>query len=483
VIALPCHTISEPKISMMLYKFCFIILFVPTILLAQNPNPSPELDDYILAEMDYENLPGMSTLIVKGGEIVWVESYGMADIENNVPVTDYTAFLMASVSKLFMATAFMQLEEDGLIDLDEDINIYLPFDVFNPNYPNISITSRMLMTHTSSIADDWSSMDTHYTIGDPTITLGDYMEMYFSTSGVDYDAQNNFNNDLPGTDFDYSNMAADLAGYLVEVVSEELFSEYSNTHVFDALCMDNTSWYLSDFDTLNVARPYDWQGGQFNPYAHYGFPGYTSGLLRSNVLDIANFMIAYLQNGLFNNNQLLSEASIDEMLTFQVPDIDDRQGINWYTEEIYLSGGGVVDLWGHNGGEGGSTTELYINPDNQIGIVVLSNGEGELLYVVDELYDYALSLTTTGVGNPSCEDVSIGEPFINNPAIQVSPNPATNTFSIESEKGGLVTLYSILGKQILKQEVSSVAEIDVSELARGNYFIQLDNSRIKLVLQ
>ena len=468
---------------MMLYKFCFIILFVPTILLAQNPNPSPELDDYILAEMDYENLPGMSTLIVKGGEIVWVESYGMADIENDVPVSDNTAFLMASVSKLFMATAFMQLEEDGLIDLDEDINTYLPFDVFNPNYPNISITSRMLMTHTSSIADDWSSMDTHYTIGDPTITLGDYMEMYFSTSGVDYDAQNNFNNDLPGTDFDYSNMAADLAGYLVEVVSEELFSEYSNTHVFDELCMDNTSWYLSDFDTLNVARPYDWQGSQFDPYPHFGFPGYTSGLLRSNVLDLANFMIAYLQNGLFNNNQLLSEASINEMLTFQVPDIDDTQGINWYTEEIYLSGGGVVDLWGHNGGEGGSTTELYINPDNQIGIVVLSNGEGELLYVVDELYDYALSLTTSGVGNPSCEDVSIGASFINNPPIQVSPNPATNTLSIESEKGGLVTLYSILGKQILKQEVSSVAEIDVSELARGNYFIQLDNSRIKLVLQ
>ena len=317
---------------MILKKIGFLLLFVPTVLLAQNPNPSPELDAYILDEMDYENLPGMSTLIVKGGEIVWVESYGMADIENDVPVSDNTAFLTASVSKLFMATAFMQLEEDGLIDLDEDINTYLPFDVFNPNYPNISITSKMLMTHTSSIADDWSSMDTHYTIGDPTITLGDYMEMYFSTSGVDYDAQNNFNNDLPGTDFDYSNMAADLAGYLVEVVSEELFNEYSNTHVFDALCMDNTSWYLSDFDTLNVARPYDWQGGQFNPYAHYGFPGYTSGLLRSNVLDLANFMIAYLQNGWFNNNQLLSEASVDEMLTFQVPDIDDAQGLNWYTE-------------------------------------------------------------------------------------------------------------------------------------------------------
>jgi len=468
---------------MILKKWSLILLFVPTILLAQNPNPSPELDEYILDEMDYENLPGMSTLIVKGGEIVWVESYGMADIENNIPVSDNTAFLMASVSKLFTGTAIMQLYENGQIDLDEDINNYLPFNVSNPNFPDNIITFRMLMTHTSSIADNWSAMDNYYSIGDPTITLADCMERYFSTSGVDYDPQNNFNNDVPGSEFDYSNMATDLAGYLVEVVSQELFSEYSNSYVFDALCMENTSWYLSDFDTLNVARPYDWQGGQFNPFAHYGFADYPSGLLRSNVLDLANFMIAYLQNGLFNSNQLLSGASVDEMLTFQIPNIDNTQGLNWYTEEIYLSGGGVIDLWGHNGGESGATTELYINPDNQIGIVVLSNGEGELLYVVDELYDYALSLSTSGVGNPSCDNVSIDDTTLKSPSIKVYPNPATNTFTIESEKGGLVTLYSLLGKQILKQEVSSMEEIDVSEIESGNYFLQLDNSRIKLVLQ
>jgi len=170
-------------------------------------------------------------------------------------------------------------------------------------------------------------------------------------------------------------------------------------------------------------------------------------------------------------------------LTFQIPNIDNTQGLNWYTEEIYLSGGGVIDLWGHNGGESGATTELYINPDNQIGIVVLSNGEGELLYVVDELYDYALSLSTSGVGNPSCDNVSIDDTTLKSPSIKVYPNPATNTFTIESEKGGLVTLYSLLGKQILKQEVSSMEEIDVSKIESGNYFLQLDNSRIKLVLQ
>jgi hypothetical protein len=81
----------------------------------------------------------------------------------------------------------------------------------------------------------------NYTLVDPKITLGDFMVMCFSISGVDYDAQNNFNNDIPDSDFDYSNMAADLAGFLVEVFSEELFSQYSNTHIFDELCMENTS--------------------------------------------------------------------------------------------------------------------------------------------------------------------------------------------------------------------------------------------------
>lgn len=125
---------------------------------------------------------------------------------------------------------------------------------------------------------------------------------------------------------------------------------------------------------------------------------------------------------------------------------------------------------------------MYINPDNQIGIVVLSNGEGELLYVVDELYDYALSLSTSGVGNPSCEDVSIDETIIKKPTIQIYPNPATNTLTVESEKGGWLTLYSLLGEQLLKQQVSSFEELDVSNIESGNYILQLDNARFKLVL-
>ncbi|MBC8266887.1 MAG: beta-lactamase family protein [Flavobacteriales bacterium] len=379
-----------------------LLLLIPFIGFAQNPNPSTTLDSYIAGEMSAEKIPGMSTLIVKDGEIVWRESYGLADVANNIPVTDTTVFLMASVSKVFTGTALMQLYENGQINLDEDINNYLPFAVDIPNHVSDSITFRMLMTHTSSIKDNGPVMDTYYSIGDPTITLADCIERYFSTSGSDYNATANFHTNAPGTSFDYSNMGTALAGYLVEVISGISFSEYCNNNIFDEICMENTSWYLADFDTSNVARPHKWQGGQYVPYNHYGFADYPNGQLRSNITDMANFAIAYLQNGAFNSQQILNSASVNEMLTLQIPNIENTQGLNWYTEEIYLSGGGTVNLWGHNGGEDGVSTDMYINPDNNIGIVVLSNGEGDNLYVVDELYDYALSLTTSGIGNPSC---------------------------------------------------------------------------------
>ena len=314
--------------------------------------------------MNAENAPGMATLIVKDGEIVWVNAYGLADVGANVPVTDSTVFMLASISKVFTGTALMHLFENGQMDLDEDINNYLPFDIDVPGFESDSITFRQLMTHTASIADG-AAMDGYYSNGDPTITLPDVIERYFSTSGADYNANQNFSTDVPGTAYEYSNMGTALAGYMVEAVSGTDFSEYCNTHIFDKLCMNNTSWYLAQFDTNDVARPYQWIGGQYEPYAHYGFADYPDGQLRSNILDLANFLIAVMQDGSFNGQQLLSGASINEMLTAQIPSLDATQGLNWYQEEIYLTGGGTVQVWGHNGGESGVSTDMYFNPQQQ----------------------------------------------------------------------------------------------------------------------
>ncbi|PCJ80043.1 MAG: hypothetical protein COA49_09795 [Bacteroidetes bacterium] len=480
------------NLSILILAFLTINLSAQTI--NPNPNPSSDLDQFILSEMEYENIPGMSTVVVKDGEIVWIESYGFADIENNIATEDSTIFLLASMSKLFTGTALMQLYETGQIDLYEDINNYLPFPVNNPNYPSEIITFMMLMTHTSSISDG-PAMDNYYSTGDPTIELADCMERYFSTNGIDYDPDNNFNNSFPGLEFEYSNMATALAGYLVEVISNEPFDDYCDVNLLGPMCMHNSAWHLADLDSANIARPYSYSGGangakgEFTPIPHYGFADYPNGLLRSNVQDLAKYAITFLQNGSFNGNEILSPSSVFDMLVPQIPFIDVTQGLNWYMEEIYLSDGNSVFLWGHNGGESGVSTDLYINPLNNIGVIVLSNGEGENLYVVDELYNYALTLSTSGVGNPSCNPLSLDQTLSISPQPLIFPNPTTDSFTIslgKTEGSTTCKLFDTLGNLILTELIPpgvNEFEIDTSNLTPGFYLFSTSNDNTPLHIE
>lgn len=449
----------------------FALLLVAHFATAQNPNPSSSLDEFILEEMDTEHSPGMSTLIVKGGEIVWLESYGWADIQNSIPVADSTVFMLASVSKVFTGTALMHLHESGQLDLDADINDYLPFDIHVPNFESESITARMLMTHTASIADNDLVMDTYYSNGDPTIPLADLIQRYFSSSGSDYDPSANFLNSAPGTVHNYSNMGTALAGYVVEAASGMDFSAYCNQHIFNALCMNNSSWYFSDFDSANVARPYQWTGSQYQAYAHYGFADYPDGQLRSNVLDLANFLITYLQEGSFHGYELLSSAAVSEMLSPQVPTIEALQGLNWYLEEIFLSSGGTTSLWGHNGGDKGVSTDIYIDPATEIGIAVLSNGEGDNLYVVDEMYNYALTLSTSGLGNPPCEPAGIPQAETAK-GFSIYPNPSNGLFRVKGLAAslGLINVYDALG-QLIHSQHTEAPETDMLLHGKGVYTV------------
>lgn len=373
-----------------------------------NPNPSPEIDDFIEDEMMFENFPGVSTVIVKEGRIVWLQSYGLADVQNTIPVTDSTAFLLASVSKLFTGMAAMHLHENGEATIEDNVNTYLPFELSIPAYPSSEVTWRQLMTHTSSIADNFSVMNTYYDTPDPSLTLAGCMERYLNPNGEDYDPEANFIDAVPGSTFEYSNIATALSGYLVELSSETPFDEYCETALFAPMCMENTGWFLSDFDSSRVARPYRFQGGSYIPYPHYGFADYPSGQLRSTALDMANFMITILNEGSLGDQEVLSNEAVSEMLTQQIPDIEDSQGLNWYLETIYHGGESSL-LWGHNGGEAGSSTDLYIDPVNNIGVCVLANGEGDAIFMCDGLYTYALTLSADSGYPPGCLTTSITE--------------------------------------------------------------------------
>ncbi len=378
------------------------------ICIGQNPNPSVPLDEYIMDEMQAEHFPGVATVIVKNGEIVWLQCYGFADIENGITVTDSTQFLLASMSKLFTGTATMQLKEDGMLQLNNDINEYLPWPINHPVQSTIPMTIQQLMTHTSSIKDNWSAMSNYYGYPDPTISLEACMQDYFTVTGQNYNANQNFLSAPPGTVFNYSNMATALNGYITEIVSSMPFDDYCDEHIFEPLCMEKTAWHMADLDSNEVARPYSYSNGNFIANPHYGFADYPDGQLRSSITDLANYMIAFLNGGSLGSNAILSPSSVSEMWTQQIPSIESKQGLNWYKELLYHSGGETL-LWGHNGGELGVSTDMYVDPESNIGLCVLSNGGGTNLYICDELYDYALSLNPISSIVPECGFTNIPE--------------------------------------------------------------------------
>jgi CubicO group peptidase (beta-lactamase class C family) len=180
---------------------------------------------FLVQKLAEANTPGIAVAVVRGQEVVWSAGVGWADREHGIRVTLETAFQLASVSKTVTCAGIMALVEDGTLDLDTDVNQYLPFEVHIPKTPKVPITMRMLLTHTSAIRDRGSvwgtpwSTPTLYFHGDSPISLGSFCRSYFVPGGSRYERNGNFYERPPGTTYAYSNLAVALSGFVAESVS------------------------------------------------------------------------------------------------------------------------------------------------------------------------------------------------------------------------------------------------------------------------
>ena len=354
---------------------------------------SAEVDSFILSTLETYHIPGVAASVAKGGRIVWTGSYGYAIIEQDVPVADTTLFMLASISKTFTGAALLQLWEAGLFDLDDDINDYLPFIVYNPNYPGSVITFRMLLTHTSSLRDNWNVMYAVYVYGDSPIPLGEYVEEYFTPGGEFYSASANFYTWAPGTGWSYCNEAFALIGHLVETISGIPFDQYCEDSVFTPLGMHETSWFLANLDTNNVAMPYQWSGSAYVPQGYYGYADYPAGQLRTSSIELARHLIAFLNKGWIDTTRILDSATVEEMTTIQYPGINSSQGLVWFHN--YTSGRWV---WRHGGGDAGVATLASCCFEESSAVVVLTNGNSHIAtdLITTMLFDFAAGLPSRG---------------------------------------------------------------------------------------
>ena len=328
-----------------------------------------DLDTDLRALMRAARVPGLAACIVRDGQVAWAGAYGWANIAHGRRTSTDTVFMLASISKTVMATAVMQSVEDGLLDLDADVGDVLPFAVRNPRHPQAPISLRMLLTHTSSIRDDWPTIIPFYTHGDSTIALGDYLRRYLSPGGDLYRPHRSYAPWRPGARYDYCNIGAALAGYLVEAASATPFDVWCEQRIFEPLGMVATSWHLSGLDRTRIAMPYHDRDGTFVAYGQYGYPDYPDGELRTSAPQLARHLLAFIGLGAFDGARILQAATVREMRRAQVPTVAHGQGLIWY--RFTLRG---MPLMGHNGGDSGVATQMYFRPSDGTGVIALANG-------------------------------------------------------------------------------------------------------------
>jgi CubicO group peptidase (beta-lactamase class C family) len=356
--------------------------------------------------MTENHVPGLACAVIKNNRIYWSKAYGLADVENNIPMSVDGIMNIASISKTITATAVMQLWENGQLSLEEDINIYLPEPIRNPHFPDIPITIQQLLTHTSSI-NDGSAYGESYSCGDPKISLKDWITNYLWKEGTFYNEMENFLLKEPGEQHQYSNVGYGLLGYIVEEITDKPFNSYCQQHIFKPIGMEKSGWFLHEINAANHILPYfyitdelkeaitngyikffpdekDITVGKNLATCLYSFPNYPDGLLRTSVVELSYFLVAYMNSGKFKDTEILKQSTINKMLSLQI-DGNSSQGLCWHKSDF-------ESLWGHVGGDPGVQTKMFYSPETNIGIIIFQNSShGDQFEILKELYISATS--------------------------------------------------------------------------------------------
>lgn len=372
---------------------------------AQTPTTSAAhtIDSFIVKRMDEAGVMGLGAAIIVDKKVVWMKGYGFADKERAVPFTPDTVMNIGSISKTFTGVAMLRAIQEGKLSLDEDINTYLPFKVINPHHPNEKVTLRQLATHTSGITDRWSVYKDTYHYGGTPEPLGEFLKSYFVPGGRYY-SKDNFLNVKPGTHRDYSNIAAGLAGYIVELAVGKKLNVYAKQCIFLPLRMANSSWLLSEVKPGKHSKLYVAQEGLTIPIPLYQLTTYPDGGVRTSVSDLSKLFIALLNDGVYEGTRILDKQSVDEMLRFHYTDSNkpDNVSLEEKNSGLFWQSKYNVTRIGHGGSDAGLQTDMLSNLSRDVGVILFTNtslsGEERRHYnaIFLELWKHAEALKKKG---------------------------------------------------------------------------------------
>jgi CubicO group peptidase (beta-lactamase class C family) len=375
----------------------FVVGLAPFLLLTPRAPRSPgqmatipELESYLQALVDNETPPALEVVVLREGQPVYNKAFGIADGRTRRRARTNDVYHFWSITKLFTATAIMQLAEDGKLSLDDPVSRYLPSYVLSsPKEAPAQVTIRELLNHTSGM----KNLKPRHLIGwihhldDPQVgqveLVENRMNAYRKLAAE------------PGSTSSYSNAGYILLGAIVQNASGQTYEDYVRERLLTPLGMGNTDFvYREDmlarattgshplfhvFTPLLLLIHRDWFSNwvsQTKNRRMWLLPLYTdytgpTGLLGAGE-DLARFGQAFLDGGRGRNGQILQPETVAHMLDDDYgghtgPD-KDRMGLGWHWWDE-----AALPFKGHGGDGPGFGAQLAIFPDRKMVVVVLAN--------------------------------------------------------------------------------------------------------------
>jgi len=330
----------------------------------------------IREKMQERKVVGLSIAIVDDQQVAWAEGFGFADKKKSIPASPDTIYRAGSITKLFTASAIMQLAENGKLDIDQPLQTYLPeFSMRSRFVGARPITLRDLLTHHSGLPSEYLNGSWGDDAADFTDLATMLRDEYVATP--------------PNTIESYSNLGYSLLGHVVERISGESFAAYVESRILRPVGMQQA--YIGS--TLNDNEQSSKGYAKKKVHPTPALRDVPAGGLSSSVIDLARFAQMTFAAGAAGGKQVLRPETLTEMQSFQDTDgtfdVHPSVGLAWRLMDSLGDDVGVMA--GHNGGTPMFYSEFLTLPKHKLAVVVLANTDSAA-DVVHEIAREALEL-------------------------------------------------------------------------------------------
>lgn len=325
------------------------------------------IEVWLEAQKDFENLPGLSAILVQDQSVIWKGAVGQSNMENNLSADPKTLYSICSISKLFTSVAIMKLYDEGKLRLDDRIHEILPwFDLKQQYEESGPITIRNLLTHSSGLPRE--SNHNYWTFPDYPFPPSEAIKAELQNQETLYPSS---------TYFQYSNLGMTLLGMVIEEISGMDYEDYIQKNILEPLGLQDTRPFMPEDlygEELSIgysALTRDKERFKINFFNADGIApaaGFTS-----NVTDLGKFASWQLRLRDTSIAEVIKPSTLKNMqiVHYTDPDWKTTWGLGF---SVSQQNGKTV--FGHGGSCPGYRSSLLIYPDEKMALSVMINSGG-----------------------------------------------------------------------------------------------------------